>query len=176
MRVARAAFMICVICLASGVALAKSKPKPKPKPFTNATIRISGTAFTLGAFCTGYAANCPGGGCTCYQDQTAKAKGPLLPKKASADLTLNVDESDATPAGDPVVCKPVFGAATITAAPGGAVETVNILATLCGGTLTGGYTVSSSNNGAKAYGVLTSASLDPRTSAIGLTLSPLVTK
>jgi hypothetical protein len=93
MRVARAAFMICVICLASGVALAKSKPKPKPKPFTNATIRISGTAFTLGAFCTGYAANCPGGGCTCYQDQTAKAKGPLLPKKASADLTLNVDEA-----------------------------------------------------------------------------------
>ncbi len=177
MRLAIAAFgLICAISLTAGGAQAKTKPKPKPKPFTNAAVKISGYAFTQGAFCAEYAGNCPGGGCVCYQDATAKASGPLLGKGASADLTLNVAVEDSTPTANPGYCAPVFGQATITAAPGGAVETVNILATLCGAGLSGGYTVSSSTNGAKAYGVLKSASLNPQTGAASLILAPLVTK
>jgi len=145
MRKAQILAAFATVTLCSAIAFGKSGP------FIDGSMKVTGTASapSVGA-CSGatFAANCPTApstaeNCACVQVPNATVTGAAI-GKGTANLSFDEDAGD----GDgtdgsitPSNCEPVFGYGVFTDSKTAAQATVNIVGTLCGTSLSGGYSV-----------------------------------
>ena len=143
MRKAHIVAAFATVTLCSAIAFGKSGS------FVGGNMKVTGTASAPSAgACSGvtFAANCPTApntaeSCACVQVSNATVTGAAI-GKGTANLSFDEDAGD----GDgtdgsitPSNCEPVFGSGGFIDSKTAAQATVNIVATLCGSSLSGGY-------------------------------------